>query len=65
MRRFATKYQRYQVWVLQDGLCAQCQEPLSDTFDVDHIQPFSEGGSTELWNLQALCLACHSLKHFG
>jgi 5-methylcytosine-specific restriction endonuclease McrA len=61
-RRFATKTQRTNLYILQDGLCAICQSSLEDSFEVDHIQPFSEKGVTEIWNLQALCKSCHLEK---
>ena len=31
-------------------------------YDIDHIQPLSEGGTNEISNLQALCLMCHRVK---
>lgn len=30
--------------------------------EVDHIKPWSQGGSDELWNLQALCKPCNRAK---
>lgn len=34
----------------------------STLFDIDHIKEFSEGGSNNRDNLQALCLLCHRKK---
>jgi 5-methylcytosine-specific restriction endonuclease McrA len=62
MRRFASKLQRMQLYILQDGLCNICRDGLEECFEVDHLIPFSQGGPTLLWNLQALCPDCHSEK---
>ena len=61
MKRFASRGQRLALMILQDGKCAICSCEL-DQFDADHIQPFSNEGRTELWNLQALCIRCHLEK---
>ena len=31
-------------------------------YEIDHIKEVSKGGSNDLYNLQALCLSCHSVK---
>ena len=36
--------------------------PLSDRMEVDHIRPWSQGGSDNLSNLQALCHDCNRHK---
>jgi hypothetical protein len=36
--------------------------PQAIRMEVDHIKPWSEGGSDELWNLQALCYTCNRSK---
>ena len=54
--------QRNQLYISQEGLCAWCTDPLDDDAEADHIVPWSEGGVTELWNLQLLCRLCHILK---
>jgi 5-methylcytosine-specific restriction endonuclease McrA len=46
----------------QGGVCARCREPLVGSFDVDHINPRSRGGSDDLDNLQLLCISCHRKK---
>lgn len=30
--------------------------------EVDHIRPWSQGGSDEVWNLQATCRPCNRTK---
>ena len=44
--------------------CAGCgaNERRPTHLEVDHIIPWTEGGPTELGNLQALCTACHRRK---
>ena len=47
-----------------------CARPGSDRvyipddikMEVDHIRPWSKGGSDELWNLQPLCKPCNRSK---
>jgi 5-methylcytosine-specific restriction endonuclease McrA len=62
MRRIATKRERDLLWILQQGKCAICGNEL-DSFEVDHVIPFSQQGETSLWNEQALCEICHKSKH--
>ena len=61
-RRFAGPTVRAYLYVLQRGKCAVCSGRLQPSFHVDHRHPWSQGGSTCLKNLQALCLTCHGLK---
>ena len=43
--------------------CAKCDCCLKGKkYEVDHIRPLSNGGTNELYNLQALCKACHQDK---
>lgn len=61
-RRFANSTERWMAYALTDGLCAICGSSLIDSFHVDHRQPFSKGGETELSNLQATCPKCNLSK---
>lgn len=36
--------------------------PAEIHMEVDHIRPWSQGGSDELWNLQSLCRTCNRNK---
>jgi 5-methylcytosine-specific restriction endonuclease McrA len=43
----------------RDQACVTCGAPGTD---IDHITPVSEGGQTEMGNLQLLCHSCHVEK---
>lgn len=43
------------------GICYYCKEP--DGFFVDHIVPVKQGGTSDLGNLTASCLACNLRKN--
>jgi len=36
--------------------------PEDEKMEVDHIVPWSEGGTDEVWNLQAMCKPCNREK---
>ena len=46
----------------QKWRCVGCGGLLDFTYEIDHIQPISQGGSNDLDNLQALCPHCHRVK---
>jgi hypothetical protein len=50
------------LFLLQDGECAICREPLPFRFHVDHIVPVARGGSSLITNLQGICETCHRSK---
>lgn len=61
---------RQQVYDRDMGLCRYCGvelkvtpgEPTPRSFTVDHVQPWSRGGSKELDNLVAACTSCNLRK---
>ena len=50
----------------QKGKCNGCEQKLPmRNLTVDHIKPFSQGGTERLTNLQLLCNSCNSIKGDG
>lgn len=47
---------------MSNGKCAHCGENLESNYHGDHIEPYSKGGKTELFNGQALCASCNIKK---
>ncbi|MGH3390551.1 MAG: DUF222 domain-containing protein, partial [Actinomadura sp.] len=64
-RRFPTKRQREFV-IARDRTCCGpgCRVPARRA-EIDHRIPHTNGGPTEVWNLDAKCAACHDLKDAG
>jgi hypothetical protein len=49
-----------------DNVCEYCRSPHEfsiDSFAIDHIDPISTGGGSELDNLALACLQCNNAKH--
>lgn len=47
----------------QNGICAKCEKHFEyEEMEGDHITPWSQGGKTELSNLQMLCRDCNRRK---
>lgn len=61
------------LYLLQDGLCEWCNEPLNidsdfdNSFNIHHLIPLNIGGSTNITNLTLLHQECHKdvHKYFG
>lgn len=51
---------RWKVWKHDDFRCKHCGS--RDALSVDHVYPESRGGSSDLDNLQTLCMPCNSRK---
>lgn len=51
---------RKEVWLLDNGRCAQCRSEQDLHFD--HIFPFSRGGRSSFENVQLLCGSCNRSK---
>ena len=60
--RYASGEQKAYLFSKQSGLCAMCNQQLSESDPADHIVLFAIGGDTCLSNLQLLCVRCHAEK---
>lgn len=58
-RRRFNGSQRAALYLYQDGKCAMCGCELEPGFHMDHIHPYSLGGTTDVTNGQALCPSCN------
>ena len=56
---------RLDVFERDDYRCQMCGRTVDDgiKLHIDHIVPFSKGGSNEMDNLQVLCHECNLAKH--
>ena len=46
----------------QRGLCAYCQKPLPEKFELEHVIPISKGGGTTAENCVLACKPCNRRK---
>ena len=61
-RRYANVTESKLIASMQKWKCKTCKTLLSAFYEIDHIIPYSNGGLTEIDNLQALCVKCHKRK---
>ena len=62
LRQFDEKMKRA-AYEKQNGICAKCGKHFEyEEMEGDHITPWSQGGKTELSNLQMLCRDCNRRK---
>lgn len=64
--RFFTRQQKQNLWdslAPGDRVCADCKKPLIfENADVDHVEPWTEGGETVEANGQLMHPACNRAK---
>jgi hypothetical protein len=58
--RTITKEVRDSVWRRDEGKCTQCGS--NKKLELDHIIPYSKGGSNSYRNIQLLCEECNRIK---
>ena len=66
--RFIPADTKHALWISAGGRCQTPGCEFRHNLQIDHIKPFSYGGSHELDNLQLLCPNCHrskTLREFG
>lgn len=61
-KRSVSETKKKYVAANQDWKCAQCQNQLNHTFEIDHKLRLDNGGDNDISNLVALCRNCHGLK---
>lgn len=61
-KRSVSEAKKRYVAASQNWMCANCQQTLNHTFEVDHITRLEFGGSNDVSNLSALCRNCHGIK---
>ena len=50
------------LYLTQEGKCACCDQPLGDTYHLDHIMPLALGGTNTDGNIQLLLPHCNRRK---
>ncbi|RMH68501.1 MAG: hypothetical protein D6683_16810 [Actinomyces sp.] len=62
-RRLADTAQRLAL-ALRDGGCVVCGAPFAHTH-AHHVEPYADGGRTDIDQLASLCAHCHTQVHTG
>ena len=57
-----TQPRRLEVAASQSWKCADCKMLLTSSFEIDHIEPWSESFDDSRENLRCLCCPCHAKK---
>jgi 5-methylcytosine-specific restriction endonuclease McrA len=62
--RLFTQSQKKRKLEMQEGRCAICDQPIYEhqTYEGDHVQPWSKGGKTTMENLNVVHRDCHQTK---
>lgn len=50
------------IYQSQKGLCYYCGVEVGEKYEVDHVDPISQGGSDSAWNLVIACPSCNRSK---
>ena len=61
-KRSVSETKKKYVASIQDWKCAQCNNKLNHTFEIDHKIRLEYGGGNDVSNLVALCRECHGQK---
>jgi hypothetical protein len=60
-RRFSRR-ERAALLIFAEGRCTHCGAELPLSFHADHLEPWAQGGRTDVVNGQALCETCNLRK---
>jgi 5-methylcytosine-specific restriction endonuclease McrA len=66
MGRFLrSKRDRALLWYAAEGLCLECREPLTESWEADHRVAWRLTFRTNVHEMQALCRQCNRKKGGG
>lgn len=61
-RRKLTTLELKRIWAQQSNLCANCENELDETAQLDHMWALELGGPDHPANIRAVCPNCHARK---